>query len=319
MSGQEHGENAAPLGHALREAREARGLSDVQIGEAINLRATVVRAIESDDFTLCGGDVYARGHVRAYAKQVGLDAAPLLDAYAQRKGVQAPPPVRTTGPVDRPLTGPIPTNRPGRSGQPTVVPDGAVPPTGPIAARPTLRRAPGWSSKERPLERSGPNRALIVGAALAVLLVFLLVQVIGDLRSPGRGTTQVASPSVSVPAGQAGEPTPSPTPSATSTSTGEPTSTSSPTSTKPSNAAGVAVAMNVTGDSWVSVRDASGKSVFSGLLVKGDKRKFSDGKGLRLTLGNAGGVRLTVNGKPLGAAGAEGQVVRLKFGPDDPA
>jgi hypothetical protein len=81
----------------------------------------------------------------------------------------------------------------------------------------------------------------------------------------------------------------------------------------------VAVALKFTGDSWVSVRDASGHEMFSGLLGKGDNRAFSDGKGLRLTLGNAGAVTLTVNGKSIGSPGGDGQVVRLRFGPNDPA
>src|SRR5690348_8142284 len=84
MSGQDDGHSAASIGAALKHAREARGLSEVEVGEAINLRATLVRAIERDDFTLCGGDVYARGHLRAYAKLVGLDAAPLLATFTEQ-------------------------------------------------------------------------------------------------------------------------------------------------------------------------------------------------------------------------------------------
>src|SRR4051812_13766253 len=134
MSGQDHGENAAPLGRALQQAREARGLSEVQVGEAINLRATVVRAIERDDFTLCGGDVYARGHVRAYAKHIGLDAAPLLEAYAELKSRTSTPTPRTTGPA-------VPNDlaqSPGTEAAPTLGPAPAkspspVPVKGPVA------------------------------------------------------------------------------------------------------------------------------------------------------------------------------------------
>jgi len=182
-------------------------------------------------------------------------------------------------------------------------------------AAPSGRRR-GWRSGDVPLERTGVNPALLVGAALVVLLVFLVVQVVGDLRSPGRGTDQVASPNQT---SQTTPPTGSSTP--TTSPTTEPTTpggSSTSTSAQPP-AAGVAVAMRFTGDSWVSVRDSSGKELFSGLLGKGDKRKFSDGQSLRLTLGNAGAVRLTVNGKSLGSAGSKGQVVRLKFGPTDPA
>jgi len=42
------------------------------------IRATLIRAIEADDFRLCGGDVYARGHIRSIAKVVGVDSASLI-------------------------------------------------------------------------------------------------------------------------------------------------------------------------------------------------------------------------------------------------
>jgi len=296
MQGQDD-DARAPLGRALAAARQERGRSVDEVAASINLRATVVRAIERDDFQLCGGDVYARGHIRAYARHVGLAEGPLLDAYAERTGAGAPARQRagaaTTEPEADLGAGPT-TSAP-------------VPPLGP-------RR---WGGGDVPLERSRPNWALVAGAALAVVLVLLVVQLVSDLSGPGRGTSEVASPQApSTATPVPGEPSSgSPTPSDTATQTPAPTATSAP-STAP---AGVAVALRATGDSWVSVRDASGRTMFTGLLSKGDARRFSDGHGLRLTLGNAGAVQLTVNGKALGSAGGRGQVVRLHFGPGDPA
>ncbi|WP_426566574.1 helix-turn-helix domain-containing protein [Angustibacter sp. McL0619] len=319
MSGQDHGESAASIGAALKQAREARGMTEVEVGAAINLRATLVRAIERDDFALCGGDVYARGHLRAYAKQVGLDAAPLLTAFSEQHATTGPTsPGRAHSPVSAPTQGAV--ERPDDVlASPVAVPDGSGsanatehPPRvvkGPVAPLPARRGA-----KDVPLERSRPNPALLIGAALAALMIFLVVQVVGDLRSPGRGTSQVASPSQTVTSAPAGQPSTTAEPSTPSTGPGT-GATTRPTA-EPS---GVAVALKFTGDSWVLVRDAAGKQMFSGLLGKGDKRRFSDGKGLRLTLGNAGAVRLTVNGKSIGSPGGDGQVVRLKFGPKDPA
>ncbi|WP_460460450.1 DUF4115 domain-containing protein, partial [Angustibacter peucedani] len=174
-------------------------------------------------------------------------------------------------------------------------------------------------TRDVPLERSGPNWALVGGAVLAVVAVLLVVQLVGDLRAPGRGTHQVASPATSTPGSvptSGSTPTASPSPPP---ATGSASPSTSATSTAPSTPRGVAIALRVTGDSWVSVRDASGRTMFSGLLSKGDARRFRDGKALRLTLGNAGAVQLTVNGKPIGSAGGDGQVVRLRFGPGDPA
>lgn len=62
-----------PVGASLAAAREEAGLTVAEVAEQTRIRATVVRAIESDDFSLCGGDVYARGHVRSIARAVGAD------------------------------------------------------------------------------------------------------------------------------------------------------------------------------------------------------------------------------------------------------
>ena len=279
-----------PLGRALAAAREARGQSVADVAAAINLRETVVRAIEQDDFSLCGGDVYARGHVRAYARQVGLDPAPLLETYAaQHGGVRRMP----------------------TSAEPSPVPAGPVP-VAPLRAR---ERSGGV-----PLERSGPNWSLVVGAVLTVVVVLLVVQLVSDLRGPRRPTSEVAAPAATATTTPSSGATAGATTGSTpATTTATPTSPASPTASAPAPQRGVAIALRLTGDSWVSVRDAAGRTVFSGLLSKGDARRFTDGKALRLTLGSAGDVQLTVNGKAIGAAGDKGQVVRLDFGPGDPA
>ena len=49
-------------------------------------------ASSSDDFSACGGDFYARGHMRNFARTVGLDPAPLLAEFdaATARGRPAP-------------------------------------------------------------------------------------------------------------------------------------------------------------------------------------------------------------------------------------
>jgi cytoskeleton protein RodZ len=44
----------------------------------------VIESIEADDFVPCGGDFYARGHIRTLARILGIDAAPLLASYDER-------------------------------------------------------------------------------------------------------------------------------------------------------------------------------------------------------------------------------------------
>jgi hypothetical protein len=80
----------------------------------------------------------------------------------------------------------------------------------------------------------------------------------------------------------------------------------------------VAVRLTITGGrSWVSVT-AGGHKVFEGLLSDGAVKLFDDPKQVKVVVGNAGVVRLFVNGIDLGAAGGAGQVVRLTFGPGNP-
>jgi cytoskeletal protein RodZ len=81
------------IGRALQQARIAAGLTVDDISTATRVRMNIVHAIEADDFAPCGGDVYARGHIRTLAKAVDLDPAPLIAQYdADHGGRPAPTP-----------------------------------------------------------------------------------------------------------------------------------------------------------------------------------------------------------------------------------
>ncbi|MGK5697190.1 helix-turn-helix domain-containing protein [Streptomyces sp. URMC 128] len=89
---EEDREEARPsIGRALQQARIAAGLTVDDISSATRVRMNIVRAIEADDFTACGGDVYARGHIRTLAKAVRLDPAPLLAQYGDEHGGRPAP------------------------------------------------------------------------------------------------------------------------------------------------------------------------------------------------------------------------------------
>jgi cytoskeletal protein RodZ len=65
----------------LARAREWVRLSVDDLSERTRIRPHVIEAIEVDDFSACGGDVYARGHLRALARALGIDADPLIADY----------------------------------------------------------------------------------------------------------------------------------------------------------------------------------------------------------------------------------------------
>ncbi len=71
--------------------------------------------------------------------------------------------------------------------------------------------------------------------------------------------------------------------------------------------------------SWVQVTTNTGQELFQGLLQRGAQKTFTDKTRLKLVIGNAGGVDLTVNGTEIGAPGDKGQVARVQFTPQDPA
>jgi transcriptional regulator with XRE-family HTH domain len=103
------------IGGALAEARSEAGLTVDQVSDRTRIRATIIRAIERDDYAICGGDFYARGHIRAIARVVGTDPAPLIEQYdlAHSPPPDEPTPPRTSGPWLHTLE-----HGPGRGGHP---------------------------------------------------------------------------------------------------------------------------------------------------------------------------------------------------------
>jgi hypothetical protein len=72
------------VGSELSAARARLGLSVDQLAERTRIRPHVIESIEVDDFAPCGGDFYARGHLRTLARVLGVDAAPLLASYDEQ-------------------------------------------------------------------------------------------------------------------------------------------------------------------------------------------------------------------------------------------
>jgi cytoskeleton protein RodZ len=154
-------------------------------------------------------------------------------------------------------------------------------------------------------ERRGPNWTAAMAAAVVLVLVYGITQVVtrdrptatDGLDEPGRDTSS-ASPSES------------PTPSET------PTGGNSAVAQAPRSK--VTVVLRAKDTSWVQATTASGEELFQGLL-ENETRTFTDRQRIKLVIGNAGAVTLTVNGTPIGSPGRSGQVARVQFTPEDPA
>ena len=76
------------VGDSLAQARSQAGLTIAQVSQRTCIRETIVRGIERGDFSACGGDFYARGHIRSIARVVGLDPAELIREYDATHGGQ---------------------------------------------------------------------------------------------------------------------------------------------------------------------------------------------------------------------------------------
>jgi cytoskeletal protein RodZ len=78
------------IGDALAAARREAGLTITQVSQRTCIRETIVRGIERGDYSACGGDFYARGHIRSIARAVGLDPDQLVHEYDATQASQQP-------------------------------------------------------------------------------------------------------------------------------------------------------------------------------------------------------------------------------------
>lgn len=248
------------IGQILAEARLAAGLTVDQVSASTRVRVPIVLAIEEDDFARCGGDFYARGHIRAIARAVDVDGEALVAQYDAAHGgapaAKRPAPLLDTGPI-----------------------------------KITDHRRPNWTAA-----------MMLAIVAVVVLIGFNLVS-----GKPSRSAAGVASApltSTSAPATPSVQP-PAPAPSVAAIAAAP--------------ADKVTVKLVTEKDtSWVSALDGAGKSLFQNNLDQGTDQTFTDPKQIKLVIGNAGAVHVYVNGKDLGAAGEDGQVVHLTYTPGDP-
>ena len=77
------------LGQFLRGARESAGLSIDELAEVTSIRVGLIKEIENNNFVHCGGDTYARGHLRNIAAKISVDAQTLIDLYNEEHSTES--------------------------------------------------------------------------------------------------------------------------------------------------------------------------------------------------------------------------------------
>lgn len=169
---------------------------------------------------------------------------------------------------------------------------------------PALRTAPlGSFEPPRDAGRSGrqsPTWASVAAGVLVVVVLFL-----GASWIVGRGGDDAAGSSLAqaVPTTAAAAPTrPAPAPAVTSA---------------PAAPAVKGVVLRLLasgGSSWVLVTASDGNQLFQGVLTDGTAKEFRDAKQLSVRFGNSPAVRVTQNGRDLGAPRCDRQVCTVAFG-----
>ena len=167
------------IGEVLANARRRAGLSVAQVSQQTRIRETIIAGIEGDDYSACGGDFYARGHIRSIAAAVGADPEPLIEQYdSARLGPRA-----ATDEVTEPLPAvPVPQRR-----RPA-----PVTPAGVRQSRPPAEPVTPTGRRQR--RRGGPAWAVVLGVALVAGLGFAgyLLADTGHAPAPSAGAHRAA-------------------------------------------------------------------------------------------------------------------------------
>ena len=69
------------LGSSITQARKSAGLSIEDLSASTNIRTALLKEIESNNFANCGGETYARGHIRNIATKLGVDPLIFIAAF----------------------------------------------------------------------------------------------------------------------------------------------------------------------------------------------------------------------------------------------
>jgi len=271
-------ESPADFGTMFRQARERRGVSLQQVAAVTKISARVLDALERNDVSKLPGGIFSRAFVRSYAREIGLDPEMAIERFT--------------------------AEFPHESGKEQL---------------PSAKEAEDIEAFE-----SGRRAATTVLQLLGVSIVVLVV-VVFALNSRACRTPAATPPPASAPAASASAPvTPLPAtqpPPRADESVAPPNEATAAgparTPQPPANGAGSAplaaapiqLAVAAQAECWLRVKIDDRDIVFERILRAGERIIYQAYASVTLSAGNAGGLSLTINGKPARPLGAPGQVV----------
>lgn len=280
------------IGETLRQERERRNLALDQVSRELKISVTFLKAIEEEKFERLPAGVFAKSFARQYARLLGLDEDEVGNEVQRALALPTGVPQFGAGAPEEPKAPPVPE---------FYVPK--------IEAWQRVRdsRSFSWSS---PL----PALMLVVVAMLGCSLIYGWWQRSRHPAATAYASASRSQPAAAVPAKT--EPTPQPAApppvaNAVPTPVEQPTTPAAPAQTPVMKEAGaggpVKVEVTAAEPVWILAR-ADGKYSFSGTLEANETRTVEAANNVLLRLGNAGGVTITLNGKPIGEVGPKGQV-----------
>ncbi len=285
------------FGERLQREREMRGITLDDIAEATKIGTRMLRALEEEQFDRLPGGIFNKGFVRAYARYLGIDEEQAVADYqsALKQNEPTGEPARAGLPEDR--TEVIEENE-----------TSSRAPAGALVLLLVLAVAAGawyWYNRRKTPQEEATVSSPTTQAQTPSIPV--------PPASPSGRVTSAAKPAgapvkgsaavVPNPAKQESRPNPS---VAAATTAATAATEKSP---------GFVLLVRAREESWTEIT-ADGKVILSGLLNASQERSVHAQKEVVLKTGNAGGLELTFNGKPVPPLGDTGQVRTVTVGPD---
>ena len=313
-------------GDTLRQARESKGWSLADVAVKLNLTVTSLGNVEAGAFDKLPGHTFARGYIRAYAKLLGMDQAPLVQAFDQVTGSHAQgSEVHALGRIEEPVR--LSHNilrgvsllllvavigggffwwqdQHGQRGKDQ---------SGLAMEHVEVESADG-TTQIHPIDE--PEDQAVTEAQKPATTDGGQTALPQAPAAPATAGVQPAAPAVApVPAVTAPAPV---APSAPVAMVHQPAALVAPVAA-PAVSAPVAgsgqLHLQFTADCWTQVTDGNGKVMLSGLKRKGDSIELSGKPPFAVRLGYAHGAQVTYNGQPVDVAPfTSGETARMKVG-----
>jgi cytoskeleton protein RodZ len=306
-------------GRTLAAQREAMGWSVEQVADQLKLAVRQVIALEAGDYASLPSPAVTRGFVRAYAKLVKLDPAPLVAQIAM--DTEPAPDTSAVTANRRPTPTSFSQSKFPSHGKRSTLPLGWI--AGAVVV--VVAAAAAWHFGVVPgSQRSEPaGTGVAAPAANGAATETTSGSAVEPLQNPSVPLISVPGPSASAsapaapaPATTAGPgavvnvpgttatgapPTTAPAAPATPVATQTPAATTpapTPAPASPAAPAGAnALVLNVREDSWIEVRPARGGApLFSRLVKAGSTETVNVEQPVRVTVGNPSGVTATLRG-----------------------